>query len=205
MDARRGAPSVGEGPHRAPRWRGRLQLKRNPLYRNKYEPGSRSTRCQAACQALIDAASDVLAHGNISQSEWYRAGSDALADAYLAESDPRWQSGFDGDPELWRQARAFVLDALPHSGSFLDLGAATGHLIERLPVWARKRGITLEVFGLELSPRLAVEACRRLPERQPIRLARAVRGAHRTDTDCWIDAPPPHGASRCRASFRVQA
>jgi hypothetical protein len=27
-----------------------------------------------------------------------------------------------------REARAFLLDAVPHTGSFLDVGAANGHL-----------------------------------------------------------------------------
>ena len=119
---------------------------------------------KAHAQAAIDAATDALAHGNITQSQWYRAVTDALGDAYLAESDPRWQSGFDGDSELWREARAFLLDAIPHSGSFLDVGAANGHLIECLAAWARERDIALDVFGLELNPRLATEARRRLPE-----------------------------------------
>jgi SAM-dependent methyltransferase len=118
---------------------------------------------KARAQAAIDAASSALARGALTQSEWHRATTDALAEAYLAESDPRWQSGFDGDAELWRQARSFILDAVPHSGSFLDIGAATGHLIECLAVWARDRGIHLDLFGLELNPQLAAEARRRLP------------------------------------------
>jgi hypothetical protein len=121
----------------------------------------RAAKTQA--QSAIDAASEALARGAISDREWYRVVTDALAEAYLAESDPRWQSGFDGDPELWREARAFLLDAIPNSGSFLDVGAATGHLIECLAIWGRERNIELNVFGLELSPRLAAEARRRLP------------------------------------------
>jgi hypothetical protein len=118
---------------------------------------------KAHAQSAIDAASNALAHGNLTQGEWHRAVTDALADAYLAEDDPRWQSGFDGDPQLWREARAFLLDAVPHSGSFLDVGAANGHLIESLAFWARERGIVLDLFGLELSPRLAATARSRLP------------------------------------------
>ena len=118
---------------------------------------------KAHAQSAIDAASNALARGALTQREWHRAVTDALADAYLAEDDPRWQSGFDGDPQLWREARAFLLDAVPHSGSFLDVGAANGHLIESLALWARERGIDLDFFGLELSPRLAATARNRLP------------------------------------------
>ena len=118
---------------------------------------------KARAQFAIDTASDSLTRGTITQADWHRAVTDALADAYLAESDPRWQSGFDGDAELWREARAFIVDAVPHSGSFLDVGAANGHLIECLAVWARDRGIDLDLFGLELNPRLAEVARTRLP------------------------------------------
>jgi hypothetical protein len=118
---------------------------------------------KAHAQAAIDAASNDVARGVLTQNEWHRAVTDALADAYLTENDPRWQSGFDGDPELWREARAFLLDAVPHSGSFLDVGAANGHLLECLAGWARARGIDLDLFGLELNPRLAATARTRLP------------------------------------------
>jgi SAM-dependent methyltransferase len=118
---------------------------------------------KARAQAAIAAASSALAGGTLTQNEWHRTVTDALADAYLAENDPRWQSGFDGDPDLWRDARAFLLDAVPQSGSFLDVGAANGHLLECLAGWARERGIDLDVFGLELNPRMAASARTRLP------------------------------------------
>ena len=126
------------------------------------EPHDRSS-AKARAQRAIDSASAALGRGEVTQSEWHCAVTGALAEAYLAESDPRWQSGFDGDPELWREARGFLLDAVPHSGSFLDVGAANGHLIECLVLWGRERRLELDVFGLELNPALAAEARRRLP------------------------------------------
>jgi protein-L-isoaspartate O-methyltransferase len=135
---------------------------------------------KARAHATIDDASDALARGSVTQSEWHRAVTDALAEAYLAEDDPRWQSGFDGDPELWREARALLLDAVPHSGSFLDVGAANGHLIECLAIWARDRGVDLDVFGLELNSQLAAAAQRRLPAL-----------AHQIYTGNVVDWPPP--------------
>jgi SAM-dependent methyltransferase len=118
---------------------------------------------KAEAQARIDAASADLARGAIAEAVWQQRAADALATAYLSDDDPRWQSGFDGDPELWREARALVLDAVPANGSFLDVGCANGFLMECLASWARARGLELSPYGLELNPQLADTARRRLP------------------------------------------
>jgi hypothetical protein len=126
---------------------------------------NQGTRANAKleAQAAIDAASRDFAAGAIDESTWQRRVSDALATAYLGEDDPRWQSGFDGDPGLWREARAFILDAVPANGSFLDVGCANGYLLECIAMWAAERGLELSLHGLELNPDLADEARRRLP------------------------------------------
>jgi hypothetical protein len=136
---------------------------------------------KARAQTAIDAASAALSCGELTEEQWQRAVSDALAEAYLAESDPRWQSGFDGDAELWHEARGLVLDAVPASGSFLDVGAANGHLIECLARWAPEKGIELDLAGLELNPALAAEARRRLPSL-----------AHQIYTGNVVRWEPPH-------------
>lgn len=118
---------------------------------------------KARAQAAIDAASRDLESGAIGEPDWQRRVADALASSYLGDDDPRWQSGFDGDPELWRQARALVLDAVPGDGSLLDVGCANGYLMECLDGWARERGLELTPYGLELNPDLADAARRRLP------------------------------------------
>lgn len=118
---------------------------------------------KARAQAAMDAASAELARGAIGEAEWQRRTAAALASSYLRGDDPRWQSGFDGDAELWRQARSLVLDAVPGDGSLLDVGCANGHLMECLHAWARERGIRLTLYGLELDPALADAARRRLP------------------------------------------
>src|ERR671933_2213747 len=120
-------------------------------------------RAKAEARAAIDAASLELGRGVIDEAAWQRRVTDALAASYLREEDPRWQSGFDGDPELWRQARELVLDAVSGDGTFLDVGCATGHLMECLAAWALERGRLLSVYGLELSHDLATAARRRLP------------------------------------------
>lgn len=118
---------------------------------------------KARTQQSIDTATEQLNAGVISRAEWQRRVSQALGEAYLTETDPRWQSGFDGDAVLWREARSLVLQAAPMVGTFLDVGCANGHLIESLAVWSAERGQHLEFFGLELNPELAAEARRRLP------------------------------------------
>jgi hypothetical protein len=116
-----------------------------------------------AAQAAIEAASIELEKCQIVEADWQKRVSRALAAAYLLEEDPRWQSGFDGDAQLWRQAREVVLAAVNENGRFLDVGCATGHLMECLSSWALEKGIHLEMYGLELDPDLAAVARRRLP------------------------------------------
>lgn len=127
------------------------------------DPNARET-AKAEARSRIAAATQELAKGTIDDAGWQRSVTDALADAYLRWDDPRWQSGFDGDARLWREARSLILDAVPRDGTLLDVGCANGHLMESLAAWGRERGRALDVFGLELSEPLADAAKRRLPE-----------------------------------------
>jgi SAM-dependent methyltransferase len=149
---------------------------------------------KARAQAAIDAAAGELARGAITDAEWQRRVSAALSGSFLDDDDPRWQSGFDGDPELWRQARALVLDAVPGDGSLLDVGCANGHLMECLDGWARERGLALALYGLELDPALADEARRRLP-----------RWAHRIYTGNASDWVPPRRFTYVRTGLEYVA
>jgi len=56
-----------------------------------------------------------------------------------------------------------ILEATPNDGSFLDVGCATGHLMESIEQWAAQREISIAAYGLEIDPDLAAEARRRLP------------------------------------------
>ncbi|MGH7714291.1 MAG: class I SAM-dependent methyltransferase [Gemmatimonadaceae bacterium] len=100
----------------------------------------------------------------INEASWQHRVTAALAAAYLQDDDPRWQSGFDGDSGLWREARELILDVVDRDGSFLDVGCATGHLIECLAAWSRARGRHLLLYGLELNRDLLLAAQRRLPD-----------------------------------------
>lgn len=127
------------------------------------DPEARARR-KARAQGLIDAATERFDTRAITRAEWQQQVAAALGDAYLADDDPRWQSGFDGDELLWREARWLLLLAAPISGKFLDVGCANGHLLESLAAWAPERGQDLDLYGLELNPRLAEAARSRLPD-----------------------------------------
>lgn len=126
-------------------------------------PSSDRLRARTVAQATIDAATADLERGAIDEAGWHRRVTNALATAYLSDPDPRWQSGFDGDEELWREARSLILLAVHRDGSFLDVGCANGHLMESLAAWSADRGTRLDLWGLELNSDLAAKARRRLP------------------------------------------
>jgi hypothetical protein len=121
------------------------------------------TALKQSAQHEIDAATRDLTRGHIDPVQWQEQVSRALAAAYLHDDDPRWQCGFDGDERLWREARSLILDAVPHDGTFIDIGCANGHLMESLALWAHERGQNLDMYGLELDPNLAAKARLRLP------------------------------------------
>ena len=81
--------------------------------------------------------------------------------AYLDAGNPRAQSGFGGDETRWEVARRPIADAIDRDGTFLDIGCASGHLLECLAGWTPHR---VEPYGLELVPALAELARARLPD-----------------------------------------
>lgn len=113
--------------------------------------------------ARLDAA---LAEGELDEPRWFQATEEIVGDAYLASADPRGQSGKSGDEVDWRWSRELILDALPEgtrTAHVLDVGCANGYLMESLERWAKERGLHVEPYGLDISPRLAELARRRLP------------------------------------------
>jgi SAM-dependent methyltransferase len=56
-----------------------------------------------------------------------------------------------------------IIDCIPASGSFLDIGCANGLLMESLVRWANEKGLELDIFGLDISPELVALAIQRLP------------------------------------------
>jgi len=108
--------------------------------------------------AAIDAA---LERGEIDEGGWHRAMADLVVPAYLASETPWAQSGKSGGEALWEEARSHVADAIERDGTFLDVGCASGYLMECIVRWSRHR---VEPYGLEIASELAALARRRLPQ-----------------------------------------
>jgi SAM-dependent methyltransferase len=104
-----------------------------------------------------------LANGEIDEAGWFERYMSVLVPAYLAGTNPRAQSGHSGDEARWEAARRPVLDAVDAPGDFLDIGCASGYLMECLARWSTQDGKPVEPYGLDLSPELADLARSRLP------------------------------------------
>ena len=109
----------------------------------------------------IDAA---LATGRLAEDGWYERNQELLETAYLATDDPQRQSGLSGDAAHWERRRRVIAEAIDRDGSFLDVGCANGLLMETMVMWAVARGYRIEPYGLDISPKLAALARRRLPQ-----------------------------------------
>lgn len=114
-----------------------------------------------AAQLLADTDA-ALESGAIDEGEWYRRISATITPAYLAASTPWQQSGKSGDAAAFERARSLLVDAmLP--GTFLDVGCASGYLMERMVAWCEAAGIACEPYGLDIAPELVELARARLP------------------------------------------
>jgi hypothetical protein len=106
---------------------------------------------------------DALARGEIDEAGWFAWSNRVITTAYLAADNPRAQAGHSGDEARWEAARRPMLAAVDADGDLLDIGCASGHLMESAHRWAAEDGIALEAYGLDVSPELADLARRRLP------------------------------------------
>lgn len=114
-------------------------------------------------QLLADAEA-ALEAGQIDEAGWHQRGMAVITPAYLAGDNPRSQSGHSGDEAHWRQARSLVAEAMDRDGAFLDVGCASGHLMECVQVWAGEQGRRVAPYGLDIAPELAALARSRLPQ-----------------------------------------
>jgi SAM-dependent methyltransferase len=101
--------------------------------------------------------------GELDDAGWFAATQAVIEPAYLTGDNPRAQSGHSGDEARWESARRHILAAVDRDGDFLDIGCASGYLMESLRRWAAEDGIAVEPYGLDLSPALADLARARLP------------------------------------------
>jgi SAM-dependent methyltransferase len=112
---------------------------------------------------LLERLNRALEAGELDEARWYREVAAVIVPAYLAGANPRAQSGSGGSVEDWAHKRGLLADAVARDGTFLDVGCASGHLMETLAAWCRGRGHSIEPYGLDISPELADLARRRLP------------------------------------------
>ena len=111
--------------------------------------------------AAIDAAYE---RGELDADGWHAAVLALVEPAYLAAETDEMGSGHHGTPTEWRETRGLVMAALDSDGSFLDVGCANGLLMASVHAWGRERGLAVEPYGVEISPRLAELARARHPE-----------------------------------------
>jgi SAM-dependent methyltransferase len=131
--------------------------------------------------AAIDAA---YARGELDDAGWHRAMAELIVEAYLASPTVQGGSGHGGTAEDWEYSRGIVADALHRDGSFLDVGCANGLLMESVARWGAARGLTIEPYGIDISPELAARARERFPrwaERIAVGNALSYRPAQRFD------------------------
>jgi 2-polyprenyl-3-methyl-5-hydroxy-6-metoxy-1,4-benzoquinol methylase len=104
-----------------------------------------------------------LAEGRINESEWHEAMAALIKPAYLGADNPYAQAGHSGDAETWEASRGFIAEALHRSGTFLDVGCASGILMESVHRWGANKNLNIEPHGLDIVPELVQLARRRLP------------------------------------------
>lgn len=116
---------------------------------------------RAFWQAQADALDQARAGGEIDDAQWFTEMAAIFESAYLEGENPRAQSGFGGDEARWEAGRRPIVDAIDRDGTFLDIGCASGHLLESLVRWTPHR---IEPYGVDLAPGLVELARRRLPQ-----------------------------------------
>jgi SAM-dependent methyltransferase len=113
---------------------------------------------------LLERLNGALEAGEIDEAAWYRDIAAVVVPAYLAGANPAAQSGSSSeDAAQWAYRRDLIAEAVDRDGAFLDVGCASGYLMETLVEWCRQRGHAIDPYGLDISPELAALARRRLP------------------------------------------
>lgn len=111
----------------------------------------------------VSAIDQALADGRIDEDGWHEAMAAIIKPAYLTADNPYAQAGHGGDAKTWEASRGFIAQALHRSGTFLDVGCASGILMESVQRWGAQKNLTIEPYGLDIIPELVQLAQRRLP------------------------------------------
>ncbi len=83
---------------------------------------------------------------------------------YLNADTPQGGSGYSGTIDDWTANHLHIVEAIDHDGTFLDVGCANGFLMECMVDWCAARGISVEPYGVDISPALVARARQRLPQ-----------------------------------------
>ena len=127
---------------------------------------------------------EALADGRLDEAGWHDAMAALVKPAYLAAETPFGQAGHSGDATSWEASRGFIARALHKGGTFLDVGCASGVMMESAHRWGAEKGWAVEPYGLDIVPELAELARSRLPawaERIFVGNIRSWRPARRFD------------------------
>jgi len=145
-----GAPYTGNKPHRSV-----------PLIFLSAQDAAERVGDPALASAIRAAAGS---YRSMSEQDFHADNRRTLEPAYLRGTTPQEGSGFGGGPGEWRQARHHITEAIDSDGTFLDVGCANGLLMESVAAWCAERGLKVEPYGVDISPKLAELARRRLPQ-----------------------------------------
>jgi len=111
----------------------------------------------------VAAINRALDEGRINEESWHEAMASLIRPAYLAGENPYVQAGHSGDAATWEASRGFIAEAFHRSGTFLDVGCASGVLMESAQRWGARRSLHIEPYGLDIVPEFVDLARHRLP------------------------------------------
>jgi SAM-dependent methyltransferase len=111
----------------------------------------------------VAAINQALEEGQIDENGWHEAMASLIKQAYLAGDNPYAQAGHGGNAATWESSRGFIAGALHRSGTFLDVGCASGILMESVYRWGAAVGFDIEPYGLDIVPEFVDLARHRLP------------------------------------------
>ena len=111
----------------------------------------------------VAAINQALEEGRIDENGWHEAVASLIKPAYLAAENPYAQAGHGGDAATWEVSRGFIAEAIHQSGTFLDVGCASGVLMESVHRWGATKNLNIEPYGLDIIPEFVELARRRLP------------------------------------------
>jgi GNAT superfamily N-acetyltransferase/SAM-dependent methyltransferase len=134
-----------------------------PLKDEEVKPDPTIERLKERGWRAVAAIDQALEEGRIDEDGWHEEMAAVIKPAYLAAQNPYAQAGHGGDAATWEASRGFIAEALHQSGTFLDVGCASGILMESVHRWGKAKSLSIEPYGLDIVPEFVQRARRRLP------------------------------------------